>query len=170
MKNKGFSLVELIIVIAIMAIMIGLIAPQLIIYIGKTKVSYDVQICDNISEAINTTIIDYVAKPEIDADSEKLVVALQSGDPVKLSSYGDKSPFAKDIIIYVGISCFDSNANKYFKSKIAKNNGEIYAQSYQGQMLVWVNNSDSTGKDKTLNTCTDASKLEWGVIASDYPN
>lgn len=170
MRNKGFSLVELIIVIAIMAIMIGLIAPQLIIYIGKTKVSYDVQICDNISEAINATIIDYLAKPEIDAESEKLVIALESGDPVKLASYGDKSPFAKDIIIYVGKSCFGNDASKYFKSKIAKNNGEIYAQKYNGQMVVWVNKSDSSGKDKNVNECTDAGSLEWGVIASDYPN
>lgn len=170
MKNKGFSLVELIIVIAIMAIMIGIIAPQLIIYIGKTKVSNDIQICDNISEALNTTIIEYVAKPEIDSESEKLVVALQSEKPVKLASYGDSSPFAQEVIIYVGISCFGSGANKYFKSKIAKNYGEIYAQTYEGQIIVWINNSDSSGKDKDKNTCTDASALQWGVIASDYPN
>ncbi|HAL02696.1 MAG TPA: hypothetical protein DCP07_05005, partial [Lachnospiraceae bacterium] len=34
-NNKGFSLVELIIVIAIMAILVGVMAPQLIKYIEK---------------------------------------------------------------------------------------------------------------------------------------
>ncbi|MBO6205612.1 MAG: prepilin-type N-terminal cleavage/methylation domain-containing protein, partial [Lachnospiraceae bacterium] len=37
-NNKGFSLVELIIVIAIMAILVGVMAPQLIKYIEKSKV------------------------------------------------------------------------------------------------------------------------------------
>lgn len=169
MKNKGFSLVELIIVIAIMAIMIGIMVPQLITYIGKTRVSYDIQICDNISRAIDASIIEYTAKPENDADTDKIIADLQSGKPIKLSSYGDKSLFAKEVIIDVGISCFDNNASKYFKSKIAKANGEIYVQIYEGLTYVWINNSDSSGKDKTINTCTDASKLEWGVIASDYP-
>ena len=41
-NNKGFSLVELIIVIAIMAILAGAIAPALIRYIDKSRKSNDV--------------------------------------------------------------------------------------------------------------------------------
>lgn len=40
-KNKGFSLVELIVVIAIMAILAIVIAPQVMKYIGKSKDSVD---------------------------------------------------------------------------------------------------------------------------------
>ncbi|MDF2801615.1 MAG: prepilin-type N-terminal cleavage/methylation domain, partial [Anaerocolumna sp.] len=36
-NNKGFSLVELIIVIAIMAILSGALAPQLIKYLDKSR-------------------------------------------------------------------------------------------------------------------------------------
>ena len=57
-NNKGFSLVELIIVIAIMAILVGVMAPQLIKYIEKTNVSADTQLADSVKTAITTTIMD----------------------------------------------------------------------------------------------------------------
>lgn len=41
MNNKGFSLVELIIVIAIMAILIVVLAPQYLKYVEKSRVSAD---------------------------------------------------------------------------------------------------------------------------------
>ncbi len=57
-KNKGFSLVELIIVIAIMAILVGVIAPQLIRYIEKANISSDVATLDSIRSAITYAISD----------------------------------------------------------------------------------------------------------------
>ena len=40
-NNKGFSLVELIIVIAIMAVLVGVLAPQFIKYVESSKQSTD---------------------------------------------------------------------------------------------------------------------------------
>jgi len=57
-KNKGFSLVELIIVIAIMAILVGVLAPQLIKYIEKSKVSSDTQCADTVHSALLTAMMD----------------------------------------------------------------------------------------------------------------
>ncbi len=57
-NNKGFSLVELIIVIAIMAILIGVMAPQLIKYIEKSNVAADTQMCDNVRKAIYYAMMD----------------------------------------------------------------------------------------------------------------
>lgn len=56
--NKGFSLVELIIVIAIMAILIGVMAPQLLKYIEKTNVSSDTQVADTVRTAVVTAMLD----------------------------------------------------------------------------------------------------------------
>ena len=42
-NNKGFSLVELIIVIAIMAVLIGVLAPQFIKYVERSRNSTDKQ-------------------------------------------------------------------------------------------------------------------------------
>ena len=55
-NNKGFSLVELIIVIAIMAILAGAIAPALIRYIDKSRRSNDVSSCKTIKTAIETAL------------------------------------------------------------------------------------------------------------------
>ena len=57
-NNKGFSLVELIIVIAIMAILVGVMAPQLIKYIEKSRISSDTQLCDTVRSAITTAVLD----------------------------------------------------------------------------------------------------------------
>ena len=41
LTNKGFSLVELIIVVAIMAVLIGVLAPQYLRYVEKTRLQRD---------------------------------------------------------------------------------------------------------------------------------
>lgn len=43
MNNKGFSLVELIIVIAIMVILVAVLAPQYLRYVEKSRISTDTQ-------------------------------------------------------------------------------------------------------------------------------
>ena len=42
-NNKGFSLVELIVVIAIMAVLVGFLAPQFLRYVDKARMSIDIQ-------------------------------------------------------------------------------------------------------------------------------
>lgn len=56
MNNKGFSLVELIIVIAIMAILAGAIAPALIRFIDKSRRSNDVSAAKTIKTAVENTL------------------------------------------------------------------------------------------------------------------
>lgn len=52
-NNKGFSLVELIIVIAIMAVLIGLLAPQYLKFVQKSKVSADLSNAQALATAYN---------------------------------------------------------------------------------------------------------------------
>ena len=58
-NNKGFSLIELIIVIAIMAILVAIIAPNLTKYLGKSKKNTDVKNLDEIESTLKTCITDY---------------------------------------------------------------------------------------------------------------
>lgn len=56
LNNKGFSLVELIIVIAIMAILAAALAPQLIKYIEKSRISSDKTAAASVKSAFDTAI------------------------------------------------------------------------------------------------------------------
>ena len=57
-NNSGFSLVELIIVIAIMAVLIGVLAPQFIKYVESSRQSTDMQNVQELKTAIETYVAD----------------------------------------------------------------------------------------------------------------
>lgn len=58
-NNKGFSLIELIIVIAIMAVLVAIIAPNLTKYLGSSKKNTDKKNSDEIVSTIKTCITDF---------------------------------------------------------------------------------------------------------------
>ena len=58
LNNKGFSLIELIVVIAIMAILVGAMAPQVTKYIEKSRKSADAQALGTLYTAVLTELLD----------------------------------------------------------------------------------------------------------------
>jgi len=93
LDNKGFSLVELIIVIAIMAILAAALAPQLMKYIEKSRVSTDKSNCASIKSSVNTALGDEDAhdaiatnatfKFEIDKDGNYSSTGTDKGNEFK---------------------------------------------------------------------------------------
>ena len=131
-ENKGFSLVELIIVIAIMAILVGVMAPLLIKYIEKTNISADTQLCDTIHTAIITAMSD----PEVVADAKSQEMLYDSYAIMdtggRLDVYGAGSDwvncaFAKEVTDIVGFDLFTTGCNhkQHLKSKGARDSGII---------------------------------------------
>jgi type IV pilus assembly protein PilA len=67
-NNKGFSLVELIIVIAIMAILVAVLAPQYLKYVERSRYSRDVQTVDQLYTAVQAAC----AEPDADIADQNI--------------------------------------------------------------------------------------------------
>lgn len=83
-KNQGFSLVELIIVVAITAILIAVLAPQYMEFVEKSRQSTDKQNVDEMIRAIQI----YAADPEAEVPfrpGKKAVVKLRRGTTLAVS-------------------------------------------------------------------------------------
>ena len=56
-NNQGFSLVELVIVIAIMAVLVGIVGTQVIPYIDKARKAKDIQIVNGYCTDATTAFV-----------------------------------------------------------------------------------------------------------------
>ena len=93
MNNKGFSLVELIIVIAIMAILVGVLAPQFIKYVEQSRESSDLQSIEEVKTAIDTLVADYgcTSSATVSTSGKNISYTLPDDKPSgvsDLSAYG----------------------------------------------------------------------------------
>ncbi|MDE6014457.1 MAG: type II secretion system GspH family protein [Acetatifactor sp.] len=82
MNNKGFSLVELIIVIAIMAVLMGVLAPQLLKYVEDSRAQTDLSA---MSEIENATKIALSIEDIYNSVSDGTTVTIANGAQVASS-------------------------------------------------------------------------------------
>lgn len=111
--NKGFSLVELIIVIAIMAILVGIIASQVIPYMEKSRESKDISVLDTCLTSLQTTL----------ADKEVTTTGSESSNGLaNLDTAFGKSGVQASVEELVGVTG-DTDLNGKFASKKATQGG-----------------------------------------------
>ncbi len=81
MNNKGFSLVELIIVVAIMAVLIGVLAPTYLKYVENSKKTSDCSAMGSILDAVEVIAVD----PQVTWNSGTFTATFTNGT----ASYAD---------------------------------------------------------------------------------
>ena len=117
MNNKGFSLVELIIVIAIMAILAAALAPQLMKYIEKSRVSTDSSTCASIESCINAALTEeeefqqIYALDVIQIPPNKPIIRVDKDDLIYRTKAGKLKAIAEEIALKVSICCAQSPTN-----------------------------------------------------------
>ena len=158
MKNKGFSLVELIIVIAIMAILAAAIAPALIRYIDKSRRSDDVAAAETLNTGAQAAVSNEEAYDEIQgAIPATGAVALATAPASGTTGFTALNPTGTSGSCVTFISEIDSScANKAPKIKYKKDPDGTGKPGYwtvgvnsDGKPVVWLGVS-SAGTDYEL--------------------
>ncbi len=175
-NNKGFSLVELIIVIAIMAILVGVMAPQLIKYIEKANVSADTQICDSVRTAVQTTVMDpaiVTDRTYKDVTASATTSAGYTYSSVSaLCGASGCSAFTKNIEELLSVTAgsnVDQTLAEQLKSHgakdVAKTGFRVHFGEKGSNIVVFIPNTDASGAKATTNTAPSTTTANSCIYA-----
>lgn len=139
--NKGFSLIELIIVIAIMAILVAVIAPNLTKYLAKSKKSADAK---NLDEFHNAVLI--AASEAIMSEPPVNVIASGATN----ATYVFKYDAASSKTVFDAGDSRNSNAVAGFANLVLDIVGNSKIKSKSGQEKIVVTIAESLDGEYTV--------------------
>jgi type IV pilus assembly protein PilA len=167
-KNAGFSLVELIVVIAIMAVLVGVLAPAYLKYVEKSRKSTDVDAFSTIMSSAETVSSDneYATKGVqfVITSTGTGTATLTTGLDTTLAGSSATSVNATVLTDWVAASNInDKTNNAYtFKSKTFKADSGVFTGTIQDTgAVVWKDGGTGTlYSDMTTFSTSFAGKFE----------
>lgn len=106
-NNKGFSLLELIVSIAIIAVLTGMLAPQFFQYIERAREARDMQTMQSIYTVVQAAVSDEEAYESLRTEAVKGANAGSNGDWIycaTLESVLDQGTFGDTVAEFLGSS------------------------------------------------------------------
>lgn len=158
--NQGFSLVELIIVIAIMGILIGALAPIMIKYVERANVASDQQLLDSVYQAVMYAVAD----PDITNDPTARTIINNMNTPCTLESLMTPADnkLAQEVMDTLGWTDLNQSTYESLIRSAHASNCEIY-MVYQGglknPLVMWITTTDKNGKKDTSNTSNNVAGI-----------
>lgn len=148
MKNKGFSLVELIIVIAIMAILAAAIAPALIRYIDKSRRADDVAAAETINTSAQAALSNEDAYDDIQGamgtGSDVVIASAKADGSAQFSYVGQAQGLQHDCKTFIDEINSSQGGNapklKFNKKADGTNKAEYWTVGVTdvGKPIVWL--------------------------------
>ena len=135
-NNRGFSLVELIVVIAIMAVLVAVTAPQFTKYVDKSRQSVDAATVASVVSAAQVGVADVVSYPNITSGTYVITIN-ESGTSVAPKS-DETTPDEMAITAMTNAiedACGDLNSIKA-TAKVWKEDGIVINITVDGNVTV----------------------------------
>ena len=162
-KNQGFSLVELIVVIAIMAVLVGVLAPAYLRYVEKSRKSTDISAISDIMAAGEKVAID----PQFTNEGIKYLKVSEAGGKITIATSktasADEATAKETMLSEWTAICNAKSASEAYTIKSKAFNDLKF--SFQGEIkdtgaVTWT----ASGADKLIEFSPDFA-TKWGLTA-----
>lgn len=137
--KKGFTLIELIVVIAIIGVLAAILVPSMLGYVRKSKISSANSACASIQKGIESTLVDLDTKGV--KCKGQFWVGFSDGDFGSYTTSGDFAVTAKDADIDDKPDLTLANSNSYLKDGTTN----YFEKFSRAEGVAFINRTSCTG-------------------------
>lgn len=155
--SKGFTLVELIVVIAIMVVLISLLVPNIAAYVTKAKRTANIAAAKTIADTVTAIRINHKAKTGSFPTEYQLINVLNGNDPGPMSATsaattaGPNKPLQLQEDMAVGLT---------FKWGDLQNGELLYIVLHRDTWKSW-RGDDAMGEDRVCFSVVDGREIDF---------